>query len=328
MSSPLKIGVALGSGSARGWSHIGVLKQLHAMGIEPHVVAGTSVGALVGACYAGGKLKELEDWVVSLGWRDVVSLLDVKFSGGLIEGRKVFQFFDEHLPDATFEQLDKAFAAVATDLESGREIWLQHGHLAEAVRSSISLPGLFTPYRTQNGRYLVDGGLVNPVPVSLCRAMGADLVIAVNLNSEIVGKHLRNSRGLSDEFVAQERAEGGKSEAGTEEGRREIRKAESDFFQKVSRMFTDNGNPNTGEIESAPGMMDVVASSLNIMQDRITRSRMAGDPADLVITPRLSHIGLMEFYRAEEAIQEGVKTVQLAMRQLQNLLGDEVRLPQ
>jgi len=322
MNSPLKIGVALGSGSARGWSHIGVLKQLMAMGIEPHVVAGTSIGALVGACYSAGKLDELERWVVSLGWRDVVSLLDVKFSGGLIEGRKVFQFFEQHMPEFTFEQLDKSFGAVATDLESGREIWLQHGRLAEAVRSSISLPGLFTPYRARNGRYLVDGGLVNPVPVSLCRAMGADLVIAVNLNSEIVGKHLRNSRRLSDEFVEQ-----AQESAPASEDQQEIRKAESDFFKKVSQLFGDNGNRESGEAETSPGMMDVVATSLNIMQDRITRSRMAGDPADLVITPRLAQIGLMEFYRAEEAIAEGAKTVRLAEQQLQNLLGDEVQMP-
>jgi NTE family protein len=325
MKDSLKIGVALGSGSARGWSHIGVLKELKRMGIEPHVVTGTSIGALVGACYAGGKLQELEEWVVSLGWRDVVSLLDVKFSGGLIEGRKVFQFFDQHLPNYTFEQLDKTFAAVATDLETGREIWLQHGHLAEAVRSSISLPGLFTPYRTQSGRYLVDGGLVNPVPVTLCRAMGADLVIAVNLNSEIVGKHLRNSRQLSSEFLGPADDQAG--EASPSEDQQEIRKVETDFFKKVSQLFGDNGERAGADTDTvSPGVMEVVATSLNIMQDRITRSRMAGDPADLVLTPRLAQIGLMEFYRAAEAIDEGEKTVRYAERQLKGLLGEDVGL--
>ena len=150
MNPPIKIGVALGSGSARGWSHIGVLKELRALGVEPDVVAGTSIGALVGACYAADKLQALEDWVVGLGWRDVVSLLDVKFSGGLIEGRKVFQFFEDNMPELTFEQLTKSFAAVATDLESGREIWLQHGQLAEAVRSSISLRRLVSLSLSKN----------------------------------------------------------------------------------------------------------------------------------------------------------------------------------
>ena len=320
---PLKIGIALGSGSARGWSHIGVLKQLKNMGIEPNVVAGTSIGALVGACYAANQLQALEDWVVGLGWRDVVSLLDVKFSGGLIEGRKVFQFFEDNMPDLTFEQLDKSFAAVATDLETGREIWLQHGHLAEAIRSSISLPGLFTPYRTSSGRYLVDGGLVNPVPVSLCRAMGADVVIAVNLNTEIVGKHMRGARRVGDEFTEQS------TKPPESEDQKQIRLAESDFFKKVSQMFSDSGSKDTASAaDTTPGMMEVVATSLNIMQDRITRSRMAWDPAGLVLSPRLVHIGLMEFYRAEEAIAEGEKTVRLAERQLQNLLGEDIRVSQ
>jgi len=321
----MKIGVALGSGSARGWSHIGVLKQLQAMGVQPHVVAGTSIGALVGAFYAAERLQALEDWVTEFGWREVVSLLDVKFSGGIIEGRKVFEFFEQQMPDFTFDSLTRPFACVATDLESGREIWLQHGKLAQAVRASISVPGLFNPYQAKNGRFLVDGGLVNPVPVSLCRALGADVVIAVNLNSEIVGKHMRNSRVASEEFTAESEKPGQQRS-----DHEEIRQAESDFFKKVSLLFsTDNGNGDVGTNDNTPpGMMDVMATSLNIMQDRITRSRMAGDPADLVLNPRLSHIGLMEYYRAEEAIAAGVNTVQLAERQLQNLLGDDIRLPQ
>lgn len=140
MKNGLKIGIALGSGSARGWSHIGVLRALQKHGIEPDIIAGTSIGALVGSCYAAGKLDELETWVTGLGWRDVVSLLDVKLSGGLIEGRKVFQFFDQHMADLSFEQLQKPFAAVATDLETGREIWLQHGHLAPAPSNSSCPP--------------------------------------------------------------------------------------------------------------------------------------------------------------------------------------------
>lgn len=343
MKNGLKIGIALGSGSARGWSHIGVLRALQKYGIEPDIIAGTSIGALVGSCYAAGKLDELEAWVSNLGWRDVVSLLDVKLSGGLIEGRKVFQFFDQHMADLSFEQLQKPFAAVATDLETGREIWLQHGHLAPAVRASLSIPGLFTPYRSQAGRILVDGGLVNPVPVTLCRAMGADLVIAVNLNSEIVGKHLRNSRKLSTEFVAVEgSAESQKNtaqpkadeqaKATTAENVRnteshngesrngESRNGESDFFRRISQLFSDENAAGDRELPM-PGMMEVIASSINIMQDRVTRSRMAGDPADLMLTPRLSHMGLMEFYRATEAITAGEQTVEYALPALKALLG-------
>lgn len=324
MINGLKVGIALGSGSARGWSHIGVLRALQKRGIEPDIVAGTSIGALVGACYAADKLDELEAWVTSLGWRDVVSLLDVKLNGGLIEGRKVFQFFEQHMSDVSFEQLGKPFAAVATDLQTGREIWLQHGHLAEAVRASISLPGLFTPYRAQSGRYFVDGGLVNPVPVSLCRALGADLVIAVNLNSEIVGKHLRNSRKISTEFARpQPIREGDSPPAEPSQDQKDVRKAEGEFMRRLAQLFGD-ADPATDADDdglTAPGMMEVIASSINIMQDKVTRSRMAGDPADLVLTPRLSHLGLMEFYRAGEAIAAGEQTVEYAWPALQNLLG-------
>ena len=319
MINGLKIGLALGSGSARGWAHIGVLRGLQRHGIEPDIVTGTSIGALVGACYAAEKLDELESWVTSLGWRDVVSLLDVKLNGGLIEGRKVFQFFDQHMAGLTFEGLPKPFAAIATDLQSGREIWLQHGHLAEAVRASVSIPGLFTPYRAQSGRILVDGGLVNPVPVTLCRAMGADLVIAVNLNSEIVGKHLRNSRTVSHEFVAEGDAASGHN--GNHDSQ-EMHKAESDFLRRLSQIFGESSDAdNEPEEQPMPGVMDVIATSINIMQDRVTRSRMAGDPADLVLSPRLSHLGLMEFYRANEAIAGGEQTVEYALPVLKTLLG-------
>jgi NTE family protein len=322
MINGLKIGIALGSGSARGWSHIGVLRALLRHGIEPDIIAGTSIGALVGACYAAGKLDELETWVTGLGWRDVVSLLDVKLNGGLIEGRKVFQFFEQHMQDLTFDQLHKPFAAVATDLQTGREIWLQHGHLAEAVRASISIPGLFTPYRAQSGRYMVDGGLVNPVPVTLCRAQGADLVIAVNLNAEIVGKHLRNSRKMSTEFA--ERQPDDETPPEPSQDQKDMRKAEGDFLRRISQLFVDSsGNVTEEDGMASPGVMDVIASSINIMQDRVTRSRMAGDPADLVLTPRLSHLGLMEFYRAAEAIAEGEQTVEYSLPMLKNLLGLE-----
>ncbi len=322
MINGLKIGIALGSGSARGWSHIGVLRALLRHGIEPDIIAGTSIGALVGACYAAGKLDELETWVTGLGWRDVVSLLDVKLNGGLIEGRKVFQFFEQHMQDLTFDQLHKPFAAVATDLQTGREIWLQHGHLAEAVRASISIPGLFTPYRAQSGRYMVDGGLVNPVPVTLCRAQGADLVIAVNLNAEIVGKHLRNSRKMSTEFA--ERQPDDETPPEPSQDQKDMRKAEGDFLRRISQLFVDSsGNVTEEDGMASPGVMDVIASSINIMQDRVTRSRMAGDPADLVLTPRLSHLGLMEFYRAADAIAEGEQTVEYSLPMLKNLLGLE-----
>ena len=181
----LKIGLALGGGSARGWSHIGVIRALEEAGIEPDIVCGTSIGSLVGAAYAAGELDRLEGWVRSLTWQNVVSLLDVTVTGGFIKGAKLVEFFGSRFKDTDISKLPKPFGAVATELVTGREVWLREGSVIESVRASIAVPGLFTPV-ARDGRLLVDGGLVNPVPVSLCRAMGADIVIAVELNADTI----------------------------------------------------------------------------------------------------------------------------------------------
>ncbi|HEB80592.1 MAG TPA: patatin, partial [Chromatiales bacterium] len=186
-----RIGVALGSGSARGWAHIGVLQALRRAGVEPDVVCGTSIGALIGGAYALGDLDALGDWVRGLTRRDVVRLLDVRLTGGgLIQGERLMRFFRSRSYDSPIEGLSKAFSAVATDLGTGREVWLGRGPLIDAVRASFALPGLFAPVR-RDGHWLVDGALVNPVPISVCRALGAEVVIAVNLNGDRVGRHPR-----------------------------------------------------------------------------------------------------------------------------------------
>lgn len=291
----MKIGLALGSGSARGWAHIGVIRALEERGIYPDIVTGCSIGALVGAAYRGGHLDTLESWVRELSFWDVVRLLDVKMMGGLIEGESLMSSFENKIRDINIEELDKPYAAVATDLQSGREVWLQKGPLPAAVRASIALPGLFSPVHSDN-RWLVDGGLTNPVPVSLCRAMGADVIIAVNLNSDLVGRHI-NSRSEQKKSVGAE---------------------ERDLFNQLLKKL------NSGMLESklarwagerkqgpsVPGLFEVMASSINIMQDRITKSRMAGDPPDVLISPRLAQLGLLEFDRADEAIAEGYDSVQ------------------
>ena len=182
MNRKPRIGLALGSGSARGWSQIGVIRALEQAGISAEIVCGTSIGALVGAAYAAGEIGRLHDWVKGLRWQAVVSMVDLRMNGGLIEGGKLVDFFRAHFRDEGIAKLPRAFGCVATELATGREIWLREGSVIEAVRASIALPGLFTPVE-RDGRLLVDGGLVNPVPVSLCRAMGADIVIAVDLSS-------------------------------------------------------------------------------------------------------------------------------------------------
>ena len=286
------VGLALGSGSARGWAHIGVIQALEEMGIEPQVVAGTSVGAIVGGAYVTGTLKPFAEWVQNLTVKDVVGLLDISFSGGVVKGEKLFGFFREHHENPEIEKLDKKLVTVATDMKTGREIWITKGPMLDAARASCALPGLFSPFNLQ-GRWMLDGGLVNPVPVSAARAMGADIVIAVNLNAQLVGGHL---------------ARDARSQVEGEEGSDE----ERSIWHKVMNYFS------TEEGED-PGFFDVVASSINIMQDRITRSRMAGEPPDIHITPKLSHIGLMDFDRAEESIAEGVEATRRKSSEIEAL---------
>ena len=185
-----RVGLVLGSGSARGWAHVGVIRALERAGIKPDLVCGTSIGALVGAAYAAGELERFEQWLLRLRVADVLSFMDVRMNGGMIKGERLMEFFRRNFIDRPIENLPLLFAAVATDLHSGAEVWLREGSTIAAVRASIALPALFTP-ALHEGRVLVDGGLVNPVPVSLARAMGADIVIAVNLSADILGRHLR-----------------------------------------------------------------------------------------------------------------------------------------
>lgn len=298
-TSPPRIGLALGSGSARGWSHIGVLRALGRAGIEPDIVCGTSIGALVGAVYAAGRLDWLHEWVTSLTWQGVVGMLDLRMGGGLIEGGKLTGFFRTHFEDRGIEQLPRAFGCVATELATGREIWLREGPVIDAVRASIALPGLFTPAQL-DGRLLVDGGLVNPVPVSLCRAMGADVVIAVDLNWDLVG---RRSRTAADGAQTSPPAPGGVIESILAK------------FRPSPRAGIDDG------LDDTPSLLDVLSTSLNIMQVRITQSRLAGEPADAMIRPRLSDIAAMDYHRAALAIAEGERAVRFALPAIRELLG-------
>ena len=279
------IGLALGSGSARGWAHIGVLRALLEAGLKPDVVAGASVGAIVGAAYAAGDLGRFEQWVRALSARDVWSFMDFGLSGGVLKGERLVQFFRTHFDDRPVQELPLRFGAVATALRSGDEVWLREGSVAEVVRASFALPGLFAPVWHED-RLLADGGLVNPVPVSLARAMGAEIVIAVDLNADIMGKHLRapevSPRGGWWQSLQQ--GIGGLLPARTETG----------------EAADDLPTPH-----AVPSMLDVLTSSINVMQVRITRSRMAGDPPEATITPQLSHLGMLDFHRADEAIEAG-----------------------
>lgn len=289
--SQRKIGIALGSGSARGWAHIGVIRALEAQGVTPDIVCGTSIGALVGASYVSGTLALLEKGVRNFKWREVFGYMDMQLTeGGLLDGAKLVEFFRDKIDDQDIRHYAKRYGAVATDLYNGQEVWLKEGPLLEGVHASLALPGLFAPVRYQD-RWLVDGGLVNPVPVSLCRALGADIVIAVNLNGDLVGRHFRN-------HVKQ--PEKSEPERGELIGR--VANYLGDVMKTRAGAWFSLGNGKEG---GPPGVFDVMASAINIMQDRITRSRMVGDPPDVMLAPELGHIGLFEFDRGAETIEAG-----------------------
>jgi len=307
-SKPRKptIGLALGSGSARGWAHIGVIRELNSMGIKPNFIAGTSIGSLVGAAYACNELNKLEKWVLRLNKKEIFRFLDIKLvtGGGFIEGKKLFEFLRRQLGDNHIEELHTQFGCIATELVSGREIWFRKGSLLNAVRASIAIPGVFTPVK-HNGHWLIDGAVSNPIPVSLCRAMGAELIIAVNLNNDSVGKHLEEHQPSLP-----------KNPEPT---------AESTILEKLTNELTNKKQEIFDHLfestNNTPGLFEVVSTSINIMQDKITRSRMAGDPPDILLSPKLASIGLMEFDKAQEAIEEGRNAVHRAFPTLQDIFS-------
>jgi NTE family protein len=287
-----KIGLALSSGMARGWAHIGAIRALKKLGFEFDIIAGCSVGALAGGCYLAGKLDDLESWARALNKRKIVSYLDMRLrSGGLIGGTRLMDEMRRYIGDTKIEDCGIPYAAMTTDLVTGHEIWIQKGDLIEAMRASFSLPGIFPPVRV-GGRWLADGALVCPLPVAACRALGADMVIAVNLNADIIGKSRRPGASIPTAagFDLMQMLE-------ETEGQSKLSLMDS-VTRRVFRRDYDG-----------PSIFGVMTSSLNIMQDRITRSRLAGDPPDVHIAPRLGHIGLLEFDRSEEAIHEGEAAV-------------------
>ncbi len=291
-SNRRKIGLALSSGMARGWAHIGAIRALTRLGFKFDVIAGCSVGALAGGCYLAGKLDELEAWSRSLNKLKIISYLDMRMrSGGLIGGERLVEEMRKYIGMVKIEELGVPYVAVTTDLVTGHEIWLQQGDLVDAMRASFSLPGIFPPIK-RDGRWLADGALVSPLPIAACRALGADMVIAVNLSADIIGKARRPGSNIPTAagFDLLQMLE------------------ETDNKEKMSLMDSLTRRIFRRDYDG-PSLFGVMTSSLNIMQDRITRSRLAGDPPDVHIAPRLGHLGLLEFDRAEEAIHEGEAAV-------------------
>lgn len=300
MRKSLKIGLALGGGAARGWAHIGVINRLQQAGIIPDIVVGTSIGALVGAAYASDKLAQLQQRLLTLTKLETARFFTLSFPfRGMIHKEKLQHFLAQYVADEDrlVESLTMRYASVATDLHTGHEVWVTDGSLLEAVWASIALPGLF-PAIKHTDRWLIDGGLVNPVPVSVCRALGADIVIAVNLNGDILGKHFQRQPVPAKQ----------------EQGSNFLAERINGFISNYTgTLFAEDTVPK----EDVPNMFDAIAAAVNITQDRITRSRMAGDPPDIVLQPRLAHIGLLEFFRAAEAIEAGSQSVDKSMADIE-----------
>jgi NTE family protein len=287
------IGLALGGGAARGFAHIGVIHTLIANGIVPDVVVGTSIGAVVGGCYAADQFDGIETWARCLTVRSVLGYLDISLSGSsLIRGTQLAHRLEASLTDRRIEDLAIRFATIATEFGTGHEIWLTRGRLADALRASYALPGIFPPVRI-GGRWLMDGALVNPVPVSAARALGARLVIAVNLNSDLFGRGTIIASHGSDE--ADDIAH---AAAATTNGFRGVFHRDRLLRRKIMGR------------RGRPGIVTLMMEAFNVMQDRITRARLAGDPPDVLISPRLGTIGWFDFHRAEEAIKIGAEAAE------------------
>ncbi len=277
-----KIALALGGGAARGWAHIGVLRALDEEDIDVSMIAGTSIGALVGGCYLAGKLNELEQFARSLTMRRMVGFMDFAIGGGgLFGGMRLTRRMADHLQDCRIENLDRAFVAVATEVNTGHEVWINSGSMITALRASYALPGIFEPVKCNN-RTLVDGALVNPVPVSVCRAHEERLVIAVNLHYDLYGRSA-------------------------------VIKHSASFQNEVSRKDKTEGR------EAHMGLTAVMVQSFNIIQDRISRARLAGDPPDMSLHPRLADIGLSEFHRASECIDRGYMEAKLKISEIKRM---------
>jgi NTE family protein len=298
------IGLALGGGAARGFAHIGILRTLIAHGIVPNVVVGTSIGAVVGGSYAAGHLDTLEEWARSLQPRNILGYLDIRLNGsGLIGGDKLAAQLEASLGQTDIEDLPLKFATVATEVRTGHEIWLTHGRMVDAMRASYALPGIFSPVLVGD-RWLVDGALVNPVPVSAARALGAEIVIAANLSSDVFAHsttiYAHGAAAAAPEAVVEVPPP---------------KRGFSKFFspeRTMKREFFGGGG--------RPGISTVMVDAFNIMQDRITRARLAGDPPDLLISPRVGQIGWFDFHRADDLIAHGVRAAERAIDSIQEAI--------
>lgn len=324
------IGLALGSGGARGWAHIGVLRALEEADIRVDYLAGSSIGAFVGALYAAEALDDLEEFATEISWRTIVSLLDVAFPNrGLLDGDKIYDLLTSHLLDLCIEDAKIPFRCVATDIMLGREVIIQSGCMVDAVRASVSIPGVFTPFQ-RNDIYLVDGGVVNPVPVSVVKEMGADVIIAVNLNRNY-GEAERNQVGENCAGIGSEPLDtdtGGEPINDSESESQEVRQQRSQImmglmsrYESVRDLLQDKIEAWMPEQKVGLNIFDVIGNSINIMEQRVTTINLEMCPPDVLIEPDLASFGIFDFHQAQPIIQQGYRQTQAMLPQIEQMLA-------
>lgn len=323
-SSSLKVGLALGSGASRALAHLGAIQAIEEADITVDYIAGSSMGALIGASYACGEIDKLREHALTMDWRKLTSYLDFNFpQQGLLEGEKLIQLIEFLLPHRTFKELDRPLCVTATNLTTGEEINLKEGNLVHAIRASTSLPGIFNPFEI-NGTYLVDGGLVNPVPVDVVRRMGADLVIAVDLNNDIITRNGRQERfkvlrrkknrdrKITDSSLLERASESPWFPPKLEETYRSV---EYSLKESVNNLFSNDESDEKWE----PNIFDVIANSINIMEYHITQSKLVEDQPDVLIQPQLGHLNLFDFDEAESTIEEGYQVTKSQLEKLNRI---------
>jgi NTE family protein len=296
MSLRKTVGLVLGCGSSRGWAHIGAIEALEDENIPIDLIVGCSIGSYIGAIYASGSIKSLREYVLKMDGKKIFSYFDIVLPrSGLLDGtKKLRELFSIHTNVQKFSELKIPVMMLATDLETGQKVVLKSGNILDALRASMSMPGLFAPARVKN-RWLVDGGLVDPVPVSVARAMGADIVIAVDLSSGTISKQKRKIQKFRSEKTPVEQ----------DENKNELIKKLSEYYENAELSFKNKINDLFKKEASTPDIIETVTTSINIMQDRITRINLAVTPPDVLIQPHLGELKMLDFDQVEHTIEEG-----------------------
>ncbi|WP_200762847.1 patatin-like phospholipase family protein [Nitrosophilus alvini] len=292
------VSLALGSGGARGYAHIGAINELVNNGYKIEAISGSSMGALIGGLYACGKLEEYKNWVLTLDFIDVIKLLDISFApSGLIKGDKVFEHLEKMIGDILIEELPLKYTAVATDLINQKEIWLQEGKLIDAIRASIAIPSFFTP-KEINERVLIDGGITNPLPIAPVMSEMSDIIVAINLNSNKPVKKIRISK----------------------EEKEKKEKAKS-FFESLLENAREKVKEAKQKSKEELNYLTIISKSMDMMQNILTNYRIAGYKPDILIEIPKSSCDFYEFHRAEEMIKIGKEIAKEAIKDYEKLLS-------